>query len=104
MATALGIISPSACGPITITSAKYDCSDYYTRQVLTTAGYVRSMKVASSSLRSIPTSSRGDGVGSRASVERSPPSVGALVSTSSHDKLVDFLHREVLDKQDAHHG
>lgn len=30
-----------------------------------------------------------------------PPSADALVSVSSHDKSVDFLHREVLDQQHA---
>jgi hypothetical protein len=70
-ATASRITCPSACGPVKNKLATYGCNDYSTQQVLTTAGYIPSTKVASSSLGSVTASSCGDSVGSCASVEQS---------------------------------
>jgi hypothetical protein len=104
METALGITTPSACGSIKIKSVTFGSYGYFTQQVLMIAGYVPSTKVAPSSLGSVMASACGEGMGSRASVERSPPSAGALVFASSHDKSVDFLHQEVLSQQHEHCG
>jgi hypothetical protein len=38
-------------------------------------------------------------VGSRTSAERSSPSAGVLVSSSSHDKSLDFLHHGLSNQQ-----
>lgn len=104
MATASGITSPSACSPVKIKSATRGRYIYSPRQVLMIAGYVPSMKVVSSSLGCVAALACCDSVASRISIERSPPSAAALDPALSHNKLVYFLHQDILGQHHIQSG
>jgi hypothetical protein len=91
MATASGITDPSACATMS-TQSQFQRLRLLRTTTTSHEVHIPSTKVASSSVASSAASVYGSGVGSRSFAERSSPPAGVLVSSSSHDRSVDFLH------------